>query len=241
MPRAALGKFSLEVLQAELARRAKKAGKKLSKLIRQRAKLTEQIAELEALAGETRVAAPKAKLGRPPGKKRGPKPKAVAPAAKPKPAAPVTVRHKRGTFPQTGAEFIVGLLQKDGATSTEINRKWTAASRNGTADVLLSQLTKAGTLKRIPLPKGQRGSTYTLKGAAPAEAPRKRGTYALTAAEFVLGLVKGKGATTAEITAAWKKAGRGGVADNTLTRMLKAGTVKRTKLAVGKGSTYTLA
>jgi hypothetical protein len=46
---AGLKKIPASVLQAELQRRAKKAGKKLPKLLRQRAKLDAQIAELEML------------------------------------------------------------------------------------------------------------------------------------------------------------------------------------------------
>jgi hypothetical protein len=47
---AGLKKIPALVLQAELQRRAKKASKKLPKLLRQRANLDAQIAELEALA-----------------------------------------------------------------------------------------------------------------------------------------------------------------------------------------------
>jgi len=68
---------------------------------------------------------------------------------------------KRGVFAVTGAEFIVALLKKGGAATGEINKKWTAAGRKNTADVLLGKLTKDGKLKREPL-KGARGSTYTL-------------------------------------------------------------------------------
>jgi uncharacterized C2H2 Zn-finger protein len=46
---AGLGKIPASVLQAELQRRAKKASKKLPKLLRQRANLDAQIAELEAI------------------------------------------------------------------------------------------------------------------------------------------------------------------------------------------------
>ena len=46
---AGLKKIPASVLQAELQRRAKKAGKKLPKLLRQRATLDAQIAELETL------------------------------------------------------------------------------------------------------------------------------------------------------------------------------------------------
>jgi hypothetical protein len=70
---------------------------------------------------------------------------------------------------------------------------------------------------------------------------KKRGTFKQNASQFVLGLVKGKGATTAEIGKKWKAAGRGGKADNALTKLVKEGKVKRTKLVEGMGSTYSLA
>jgi hypothetical protein len=70
---------------------------------------------------------------------------------------------------------------------------------------------------------------------------RKRGTFAQTAEQFVLGLVKGKGATSAEINKAWTKAGRGNRADTTLNILSNKKKVKREKLEGQKGSLYTLA
>jgi hypothetical protein len=89
--------------------------------------------------------------------------KAVKAAMGKKPAATTKTKtpRKRGTFTVTGAEFILALLKKGGATTGEINKKWSAAGRGGSADVLLGKLTKDGKLKREPL-KGARGSTYTL-------------------------------------------------------------------------------
>ena len=46
---ARLAKIPASILQAELRRRAKRAGKKLGKLLRQRTKLEAQITELEAI------------------------------------------------------------------------------------------------------------------------------------------------------------------------------------------------
>jgi hypothetical protein len=79
------------------------------------------------------------------------------------------------------------------------------------------------------------------KKAAAPKASRKRKKYAQTAEQFVLGLVKGKGAISSDINKAWKAAGRTGRADNTLNKMLKASKVKRTPLKGQKGSTYTAA
>lgn len=75
--------------------------------------------------------------------------------------------------------------------------------------------------------------------ASPAPRRRARGSYAQTAEQFILSLVKGsKANTTAEINAAWRKIGRPGKADNTITRMVKAGALKRGKLKGERGSSY---
>ena len=76
---------------------------------------------------------------------------------------------------------------------------------------------------------------------APAKAGRKRKKYDQTAEQFVLGLVKGKGAISSAINKVWQAAGRTGRADNTLNKMLKAGKLKREKIQGAKGSTYTVA
>jgi len=79
-----------------------------------------------------------------------------------------------------------------------------------------------------------------VKKAATPKVRRKRKKYVQTAEQLVLGLVQGKGATSAEINRAWRDGGRTGRADNTLNKMLKDGKVKRTPLKGQKGSTYTL-
>ena len=79
------------------------------------------------------------------------------------------------------------------------------------------------------------------KKSAASKVRPKRKKYAQTAEQFVIGLVKGKGSTTAEINRAWKDAGRTGRADNTLNKMFKAGKLKRRKIEGAKGSRYTAA
>jgi hypothetical protein len=88
---------------------------------------------------------------------------------------------------------------------------------------------------------GKAGPEKAAPAAAKAKASRKRMKYAQTAEQFVLALVQGTGATMAEINQAWKGAKRVGRADNTLNKMVKAGLLKRKKLAEGKRSTYTVA
>ncbi len=145
MPRAALRKFSADVLQAELARRAKKAGKKLAKLLRERAKLDGQITELEALADGTPMAVPKVKPGPKPGRN----------------AAKVVRRKKRGHFKQNASQFILGLLKKAPKTTSQIGKNWKTAGRGGKADNALTKLVKDGLVKREKLAAGM-GSTYSL-------------------------------------------------------------------------------
>jgi len=70
----------------------------------------------------------------------------------------------------------------------------------------------------------------------------KRGTYAQTAPDFIIGLLAGgKTLTTAELKTAWKDAGRGSKVDNALTGLVKTGLVKRAKVKNGQGSKYCLA
>ena len=76
-------------------------------------------------------------------------------------------------------------------------------------------------------------------GKAPAGQRRPRGTFKQTGEQFVLSLVKSKKATTtAQVNAAWKKAGRGGNADNTLYLLVASRKLKRTKIKGQRGSTY---
>jgi hypothetical protein len=71
---------------------------------------------------------------------------------------------------------------------------------------------------------------------------RKRQRFDQTAEEFVLSLLKGgKGMTTAEVNAHWKKSGRGGVADNALGSLVKARKLKRVPVNEGRGSNYSVA
>ena len=86
-------------------------------------------------------------------------------------------------------------------------------------------------------PKMATAATVAAKPMAPKRG--RRGKFNQTAADFILSLLKGrKSLTSAEINVVWKKAGRGKNADNTLSLMVKAKKLKRTKLKVGKGSEY---
>jgi hypothetical protein len=93
------------------------------------------------------------------------------------------------------------------------------------------------------LKRGAAKAVKTAVKAAKAVGGRKakRGKFAQTSEQFVLGLVKGKGATTHEISKAWSEAGRGGVAAPTLSNLFKAGKIKREPLKGKKGFNYTQA
>jgi hypothetical protein len=86
---------------------------------------------------------------------------AKAPVAKaPVTKAPVARAAKSGL---TASEFIIEFIKaKKNPTSQEINKHWKDAGRNGMADNNLSLLTKAKTLKRVPLGPGLRGSRYSV-------------------------------------------------------------------------------
>ncbi len=71
---------------------------------------------------------------------------------------------------------------------------------------------------------------------------RKRGVFKQTAEESIIGFVKKAGKpTTAEINKHWTAEGRGGKADNTLTKLVQARKLKRVKDKNVRGSRYTAA
>ena len=97
---------------------------------------------------------------------------------------------------------------------------------------------KAGRKKKVGK---KRGRKKTAKKKA-AKKSKTRRSYAQTADEFVLGLLKGgKSLTTAEINGKWKQAQRAGTADNTLTKLSKAKKLNKKKVKGDRGSRYTLA
>lgn len=78
--------------------------------------------------------------------------------------------------------------------------------------------------------------------AASATRRRKRRRFAVPGDEAILNFIRErKNPTTAEINAQWKKDGRGGSADNVLTKLYQDKKVKRQKIVGGRGSRYTLA
>jgi len=94
-------------------------------------------------------------------------------------------------------------------------------------------LGKREALKRLEL----------LGGSSGAGGGRRRGPRdGPTAEEFVMSLLGSRKATTSgEINEAWRRAGRQGKADNTLSLMVKARKLKRVKLTDERGSRYSAA
>jgi len=94
-------------------------------------------------------------------------------------------------------------------------------------------------------PHRGREPSRPVAGARPVATPKrrkgKRGHFDQTADEFVLGLLKGKSMTTAEVNGAWKEAGRGARADTTLSNLTKAKKLKKSKIKGAMGSAYTVA
>jgi len=75
-------------------------------------------------------------------------------------AASATPR-KRGRFPHTAEQTILGLLNgKKSLATSQINQAWKKEGRSGTADVTLGLMVKAKKLKRTKV-QGQRGSMYS--------------------------------------------------------------------------------
>lgn len=103
---------------------------------------------------------PRMKPGPKPGKKPGQKPGSVTGAEK-KTAAKAKAKGagKRKKYSQTAEDFIHGLVEGKGASTTEINKAWIAAGRPGRADNTLNKMVKAGKLTRAKV-SGERGSIY---------------------------------------------------------------------------------
>lgn len=93
-----------------------------------------------------------------------------------------------------------------------------------------------------PEPKRRRGRPKASGGKKKAAKKKARKRFKQTAERAILSFVKRKGTpTTAEINTAWKRAGRGGTADTTLTKLVKDGKLKRENIKGAKGSRYSLA
>ena len=87
-----------------------------------------------------------------------------------------------------------------------------------------------------------RGGNHSHLTQMPAHTRRRRGKFAVSAAESVMAFVKErKNPTTQDIKKQWTSEGRRGTADNALTLLVKDKKLKRTPLEGQRGSRYSLA
>ena len=242
MPRPKLSNLSIAQLKAEITKRLAS----LPALIKQRDELDRRIAELQGTA-PTEAPVPK-KRGRKPGRR---------PKAQPRRRKPLAdyVRDALASAPK-------------GLSIADIEHKVLAAGYRTKSDRLdkpIGAVLRKGGFKRIgpgvykvmgkpgrkpktqaaptaPAPKKPgRKPKVEAPAAKPAKRPRKRGVFQQTAQEFVLGLLKGgRTMSNRDIQAAWTKEGRGQGAPVVLSRLTKAGTLKRERIPGERGNRYSL-
>ncbi len=232
-----LSKMTISQLRAEIARRQTV----LPKLHKERALLLKAIETIDrqilALAGQAAQ----------PAKRKGGAPRADKAKASSASSAKSLVQCIRdvlgGSKGGMRVKDIVPAVEKAGYKSAAKDfYNLVAAAVRGDEFTKLSRgiyTVKTGKVVKKVKKVSKKSPKAGYKKAAPSKASRKRKQYAQTAEQFVLGLVKGKGAITSDINKAWQAAGRTGRADNTLNKMLNNSKLKRTPLKGKKGSTYT--
>jgi hypothetical protein len=84
--------------------------------------------------------------------------------------------------------------------------------------------------------------SMTVSAPAPKKSRRgRRGSYATTAEESVVAFIQqNRNPSTRDITAHWRTEGRGGKADNLLSRLVKEKKLRRQSNAGERGSRYSL-
>ena len=71
--------------------------------------------------------------------------------------------------------------------------------------------------------------------------PRKPRKFAVSGNQMILTMAKQRGgATSRELKERWIRQGRGGKVDNAISKLVKDGKLKTTKLGRRRGSRYTL-
>jgi len=231
MPRYALSNLTLSALRKEIERRTAK----LDALKARRGALDRQIAELEGIAGH----APKAD------RKRGPEPKAwrakgrplaeyvrevLAAAEKGLSLKEIEAKVLAAGYPTTAASIYKPIMAVLGKGFRRVERGVYAVK------AAMKAARKAGKAAVAPVAKAGREAK-----APVARKPAKRGVFPETAEQFILGLVKGEGATTAQINQRWSASGRPGSASPNLSVLFKARKLKREPLKGERGFLYTVA
>lgn len=222
MPRPKLSHISVAALQAEI----KKRMSNLPKLIAQRDELNRRISELQGAKAPAAQVAPARKVPKAKARRAGGKPlgmyvaDALAAASKGLSVKEIERAVLKAGYPTAAKSIYNPIMKVLGKGGFKKVRKGVYAAASAKAFAVSFKASLA---------------------AAKPQGRRKRGTFSQTANEFILGLIKNKGQTTAQINKAWTKAGRAGKADKTLNILSTAKKIKREKLKVGKGSTYTVA
>ena len=79
-------------------------------------------------------------------------------------------------------------------------------------------------------------------GPGPRRRRRKRGKFAMSGEDSIINFIREhRNPSTSEITAHWRSEGRGGKADNALSRLVKIRRLKRQPIAGERGSKYVIA
>ncbi len=132
---------------------------------------------------------------------------------------------------QSERETLVRQIEEIDATFTELGITASAPKRRGRkpgTKVAAKAGAKTGA-KRGPKPGKKRGR-------------KKRGSFAVSGEDSVLNFIKSaKNPTTAQVNEHWTKEGRGGKADNTISKLVKANKLKRTNIKGERGSKYKVA
>ena len=112
-----------------------------------------------------------------------------------------------------------------------------------TIEAIDETLEKIGSMLQVPgrpgRPKGSKNGVAAVR-ASKGSRRRKRGSFAVSGDESILAFVKKAGTpTTKDVNNHWKSEGRGGTADNALTKLVKLKKIKRLAAKEGRGSRYT--
>lgn len=135
--------------------------KTIQKMREERAQLQGRLAEIQDFFASIGLSDGAVSGGAVSKKRVGRPPKAVAVAAKSKPAG--KKRGRRGSFGISGDESVYQFIKSNGpVTAADVNKHWQAEGRGGKADNSLSKLVKEGRLVRKNI-EGSRGSNYTAK------------------------------------------------------------------------------
>jgi len=100
------------------------------------------------------------------------------------------------------------------------------------------------TLTKIKSALGVGGSTGAKRGRPPGKksgGKRRRRSFPMSGDESIMAFIKSAGnPTTKDVNKHWKAEGRGGTADNALTKLVKLKKIKRMSLKGERGSKYSV-